>query len=105
MPEETDRYIHWPIRDKSDFVQESFRTITISAREGIKAVIGKLKSDPDGSTHIQKYLFDKSKGWTMEKVRRWVQTHKGRNIYEVCGRCFIEDREEGNEIPDEAFKT
>lgn len=76
MPEVGDRYIHYPIRNKDDFVQSSFRTITISERQGILAVIGKLKSDPNGPTHIQKYMFEIAKGWTMEKARRWVQEHR-----------------------------
>jgi len=75
-PEETEEYIHIPVRAAGDFVEGSFRTITISADQGIKAVIGKLTSDPDGSTKIQKYLFAKDKGWTMEKARAWVKEHK-----------------------------
>jgi len=75
-PEETETHIHIPIRDKNDFFQESFRTITIGKEnEGIKAVIGKLKSDPNGPTKVQKYIFDKSKGWTMEKAKKWVEEH------------------------------
>ena len=57
-------------------MQSSFRTITISVRESIKVVIGKLKSDPNGPTHIQKYLFSLDHGWTMERARRWVQEHR-----------------------------
>jgi len=74
-PETTDNYHHIPIRDKGDFVKTSFRTIDISKEKGIKAVIGKLKSDPNGPTHIQKYLFDKEK-WTMEEAQAWVESHK-----------------------------
>ena len=88
-PEETETHIHIPVRDKDDFVQESFRTITIGKEnEGIQAVIGKLKSDPNGSTKVQKYIFDKSKGWTMEKAKKWVEEH-GKSInledYEAKG--------------------
>ena len=75
-PEETENYIHIPVRDASDFVDDSFRTIDIDADKGIKAVIGKLKSDPKGSTHVQKYLFDKGKDWTMERAQAWVKEHK-----------------------------
>lgn len=74
-PETTDNYHHIPVRSAGDFVDGSFKTITLSADQGIKAVIGKLKSDPDGSTKIQKYLFDVSK-WTMEEARSWVNDHK-----------------------------
>jgi len=76
MPEETEEYIHIPVRPASDFVEDSFATITLSNEEGIKALIGKLKSDPDGPTHIQKYMFDKSKGWTTESAQDWVDEHE-----------------------------
>jgi hypothetical protein len=75
-PEETASFVHIPVRDAGDFMQDSFRTIDIDADKGIKAVIGKLSSDPEGSTHIQKFLFDKSKDWTMEKAQAWVDQHK-----------------------------
>jgi polyhydroxyalkanoate synthesis regulator phasin len=75
-PEETENYIHIPVRDASGFVDDSFRTIDIDADNGIKAVIGKLKSDPEGSTHVQKFLFAKGKDWTMEKAQAWVNEHK-----------------------------
>jgi len=75
-PEETEDFIHIPVRDSADFVDGSFRTINIDAGQGIKAVIGKLKSDPGGSTKVQKFIFDKSKDWTMEKAQAWVKEHK-----------------------------
>ena len=84
-PEETENFVHIPVRDASDFVQDSFRTIDIDADKGIKAVIGKLSSDPEGSTHIQKFLFDKSKDWTMEKAQAWVDQYKKSADAEVCG--------------------
>ena len=76
MPEVTENYVHIPVRDAGTFVDKSFRTITISEVKGIKAVIGKLKSDPAGSTKVQKYLFSTDKGWTMEKAKSWVSDHK-----------------------------
>jgi len=75
MPEETENYIHIPVRDADDFVEDSFRTITLSESEGIKAVIGHLKSDPDGPTKVQKYLFDREK-WSLEEAQEWVDEHK-----------------------------
>ena len=79
-PEETENYIHVPVVDKKEFVQGSFKTIDISASKGIKAIIGKLKSDPEGSTVVQKYLFLKEKGWTMEKAKTWVSEHKDGDV-------------------------
>jgi len=75
-PEETENFIHIPVRDKDLFVDGSERTITLSADEGIEAVVGKLKSDPEGKTHIQKYMFAKAKDWTMEKAQAWVKAHR-----------------------------
>jgi hypothetical protein len=75
-PEETDNFIHIPVREADLFVDDSFRALTISEDKGIKAVIGKLKSDPDGSTKVQKFIFDKAKDWTMEKAQAWVKDHQ-----------------------------
>jgi len=75
-PEETEGFVHLRVRDPDLFVEGGFRTIDIDAKKGIKAVIGKLKSDPKGSTVIQKYIFDKEKDWTMEKAKAWVSEHK-----------------------------
>ena len=76
IPEETKDYIHIPIKDSNKFVTKSFRTISIS-KLGISAVIGKLKINSSGSMTVQKYLFVKSKSWTMSKVESWVKSHKG----------------------------
>jgi HK97 family phage prohead protease len=73
--EETEDYIHIRIQDPENFIEDSFKTIDISEEQGIKAVIGKLKSDPQGSTKVQKYLFDKEK-WDLEKAQKWVDEHK-----------------------------
>ena len=75
-PEVTEDFIHIPVKDADLFIDGSFRTIDIDAGKGIKAVIGKLKSDPKGSTVVQKFIFDKSKDWTMEKAQAWVREHK-----------------------------
>jgi hypothetical protein len=74
--DETDDYIRSGHEDSDKFVGSSFRTIDIDAEKGIKAVIGKYKSDPKGSTHVQSYLFAKSKGWNMDKAKAWFDKHK-----------------------------
>ena len=81
MPEETDDYIHIPVRDKGQFQEGSYRTITISASKGIKAVIGRLKGKT--SMTVQKYLFAKAKGWTMAKAKAWVKAHKKKQVADV----------------------
>lgn len=75
MPEETEKYIRIPVKSSDLFIQKSFRQIVLSESEGIGARIGKLKSDPDGSTVIQAYRFDSDK-WSMESAKEWVEKHK-----------------------------
>lgn len=74
-PEVTENYIRIRVEDPAKFVDDSFRTIVISAQQGIKAVIGKYKTDPTGPTHVQSYLFDKDK-WTVSEAEAWVREHK-----------------------------
>ena len=63
-PEETEDYIHIPVREC-----EITATIDISKDEGIKALYcGKVKK-------IATYLFLKSKGWDMAKAKKWVAEH------------------------------
>jgi hypothetical protein len=75
-PEVTENYVRIRVRDPNLFVDGSFRTIVLSADQGIHAVIGKLKGDPGGATVIQNYMFELAKGWTMEKAQAWVNQHK-----------------------------
>lgn len=75
-PDVTENYIRIRVKDPSLFVEGSFKTITISEDQGIKSVIGKLKSDPEGSTVIQNYMFEKDKGWDVQKAEAWVEKHK-----------------------------
>jgi HK97 family phage prohead protease len=79
-PDVTENYIRLRQRDPGDFQEGSFRTITISAEKGIKAVIGKLKGE-DTMT-VQSYLFDKDK-WTVEEARAWVKEHEKAFVVEV----------------------
>lgn len=73
-PDVTENYIRIRVEDPDKFVDDSFRTITISAADRIKAVIGKYKTDPTGPTHVQSYLFDKDK-WTVSEAQAWVDEH------------------------------
>ena len=75
-PEVTEKYVRIRVRDPNLFVDGSFRTIVLSAKEGIHAIIGKLKSDPKGATVVQNYMFEVAKEWTMEKAQAWVKDHK-----------------------------
>jgi hypothetical protein len=55
------------------------RTITISAEEGIKAVIGKPKGKD--TTEVQSYLFDKSKDWTVDRAKAWFESNKSEALH------------------------
>ena len=91
-PEETEDFIHIPVIDAGKFVKDSFRTIDIDKKKGIKAVIGKLKTDPQGSTKVQKFIFDKKKGWTLKKAQEWVRKHGKSIIYQcvICDKYFMD---------------
>lgn len=83
MPwEETDEYIRSGHRSPEDFQEDSFRTITIDADKGIKAVIGKPKGKD--TTEVQSYLFDKDK-WTLEEAKAWFEEHKSETLKIYCG--------------------
>jgi len=72
MPEETDKYIRIPVAEC-----DITATIVISEEEGIKALYcGKEKK-------IATYLFEKDKGWTMDKAKKWVKDHKKDSIDEL----------------------
>lgn len=71
----TENLIRVRLREPSTIVKDSFKTITLSESKGIKAVIGKLKTDPDGGTHTQSVLFDKDK-WESSTALTWVTDHE-----------------------------
>ena len=80
MPwDESGDYIRSGHRSPDDFEKDSFRTITISAEEGIKAVIGKPKGKD--TTEVQSYLFAKDKDWTVEKGKEWFEKHKSEALH------------------------
>lgn len=51
---------------------DRMRTITLSAAQGIKAIIC-FKGD---KSSVQSYLFAKAKGWTMAKAKTWFRAHR-----------------------------
>jgi len=74
MPwENTEELIRSGHRDPEEFQKETLKTITLSEQEGIKAVMGKPKGKHD--MEVQSYLFQKDKGWTLEKAKQWFQEH------------------------------
>jgi hypothetical protein len=71
--ETTDQYIRSGHRNPDEFKPESLRTITLNENEGIKAVIGKPKGKD--TMEVQSYLFELSKGWTLDKAKAWFEQH------------------------------
>ena len=61
------------VKDPDVFVSTSFRRKEIT--DGISIIIGKLKTDPTGSTVTQAYRFDKKK-FTVAQARKWLKDHK-----------------------------
>lgn len=66
-PEVTTNYVRIPVAAKEK--GDNIRTITISAKEGIKALYAVNRK------LIVTYLFQKSKGWTMSKANTWIKAH------------------------------
>jgi len=80
MPwEDSQDYVRSGHRSPDDFEEDSFRTITIDAEKGIKAVIGKPKGKD--STEVQSYLFAKDKDWTVDKAKAWFEKHKSEALH------------------------
>jgi hypothetical protein len=74
MPwENTEKYIRSGHRDAEEFQQDTLKTITLNEKEGVKAVVGKPKGKH--TMEIVSYLFEKDKGWTVEKAKEWFRQH------------------------------
>jgi hypothetical protein len=74
MPwENTEKYIRSGHRDAEEFQEDTLKTITLNEEEGIKAVIGKPKGKD--TMEVVSYLFEKDKGWTLEKAKKWFEKH------------------------------
>jgi len=73
-PEDTGgKYIRIRVRDPGDFQEGTLRTVTISAEQGILSVMGKLKGESTMTS--QNFMFEKAKGWDLEKARAWIKAH------------------------------
>jgi hypothetical protein len=74
MPwENTEQYIRSGHRDPEEFQKDTLKTITLNEKEGIKAIVGKPKGKD--AMEILSYLFEKDKGWTVEKAKEWFEKH------------------------------
>lgn len=90
MPwEETQEFIRSGHRNPEEFEADSLRTITLSEEEGIQAVIGKPKDQK--TTEVVSYLFQKEKGWTLEKAKEWFKEHQAKAKESFSWTGFIKE--------------
>ena len=81
MPwETTEQYIRSGHRNPEEFQADSLKTITLSEDEGVKAIVGKVKGK--NIMEVQSYLFEKDKGWTVDKAKAWFEKHHGETARE-----------------------
>jgi len=61
-------------QDASAFMPEHFSTVWLDRENGILAIVGKLRANPDVS-RIQSIFFAKEKMWDENKIRDWLLLH------------------------------
>ena len=77
MPEVTENFVRIPVRKPSEFEDGTMGTMTLNQKSGVRAVVGRLKSN--GATVIASYLFEIGKDeWTEERARGWVKGNEDR---------------------------
>jgi hypothetical protein len=69
----TEKHIRSGHRDAEEFQQDTLKTITLNEKEGIKAIVGKPKGKD--TMEVVSYVFEKDKGWTLEKAKAWFAKH------------------------------
>jgi hypothetical protein len=74
MPKEnTQKHIRSVYRGAKEFQQDTLKTTTLNEKEGIKAVIGKLKGK--ATIEVVSYLFEKARGLNAEKAKARFKIH------------------------------
>lgn len=94
MPE--DSFRHVKIRDSSDFLDDSFRTIKMGSG-GIKALIGKRPGSD--VTEVVTLLFPKAK-FSLQEAKQWVKDHKESLTAKVEAYLILEAAEDTGEEPE-----
>ena len=70
-PEETDDSIRLPVKgEEGKHKGHKIRWITVSTKEGIRGIYC------IDCKKIITYVFDKKKGWTMAKAKKWMEDHE-----------------------------
>jgi hypothetical protein len=83
MPwENTEKTIRSGHRGSQEFQPGSLKTIVLSEKDGIEAVVGKPLGKE--TTEIESYIFQKDKGWTLEKAKNWFSQHYKAQTEHVC---------------------
>ncbi len=71
---ESQEFILHTVKDPAAFLEEKFSTTWIDPINGIQALMGRPREQPE-SLRVQSLLFMKASGWTLEKVNTWLQEH------------------------------
>mgnify|MGYP000185602211 CR=1 FL=1 len=71
---EPQEFILYTVRDPAAFLEERFSTAWIDMENGVQAIFGRLRENPE-NLQPQALLFSKAKGWTIEKMHDWLETH------------------------------
>lgn len=100
MPEVTENYVRIPVPGRSGYKIKA--TITISAGQGIKALIGTPPGSPGAGTKVVTYLFDRSK-WSMAEAQKWVREHELKESKETHLWEAVWSTAMVNDLPDSSF--
>jgi len=71
QPEE---FIYYPVRDPAAFLEERFSTTWIDKVNGVQAIYGRLRENPETSQPMA-LLFMKANGWTLQGIQTWLHDH------------------------------
>ena len=71
---EPQEFIFYQIHDPTAFLEEHFSTAWIDQTNGIQGIYGRLRENPE-NPQLMALLFMKAKGWTLEKMRDWLNNH------------------------------
>ena len=80
----TENYVRFRQLDPKKIQNDSFRTLTISERKGIKVIYGRQEGEEKDS--IQSYLFAKEK-WDEKKGKEWIEKHNTK-VIELVGAPY-----------------
>jgi len=67
-------YILGFYQDASAFLPEHFSTVWLDREDGVLAIVGKLRAEPDAE-RVQSIFFAKEKMWDENKIRDWLLLH------------------------------